>query len=248
MKRIIGIISGKGGVGKTTLAINLSAAFHEFQVENVLVDANLSNANLSLQLGMQYTPITLQDVLNGEINVFHAIRIHPTGLRVIPTSISLNKLNADISRLSSVLAQLNSTVIVDFPPGINDEFKEILKACDEALVITNPEIPAVTDALKAIRIAHKLKKPIIGIALNRVRNEPFELSVREVEHLCEIPVIGVIPEDKKVREANSESLPVVFRNPYSKSAIAFKKLASAILGKAWEPPRFLRLRQILGRA
>ena len=245
MDKIIGIASGKGGVGKTTTAINLSAALKELDIPNIIIDANLSNANLSLQLGFQYIPVTLQDVLSGSIDITQAIRIHPTGLRIIPASISLDQPQITLETLKKHIKKLKQTTILDFPPGIGEDVRKLIKMSDEIIIVTNPEITAVTDALKTIELARREKKVVLGIVLNRVKKDKYELSKHEIESLCEIPVIAEIPEDKNIRKANFFHLPVIYYNPYSKASIAYFKLASMITGKRFELPRFWSIRRLL---
>ena len=86
--RIISIMSGKGGVGKTVSAINLAMALKELNKDAVVIDADISTANVGIQLGFKNFPISLQDVLAKNKSLFSAINIHKSGLRVIPASIS----------------------------------------------------------------------------------------------------------------------------------------------------------------
>ena len=112
-------------------------------------------------------------------------------------------------------------------------------------MVTNPEISAVTDALKVIKLAKDLRKDNIGVVINRVRSDAYELNSDEVELMCETPIISRISEDQNIRKASFENIPVVFRNPYSNSSVDFKYLAARLLRKEYEPPSFLTLRRIL---
>ena len=244
MKKIIGVASGKGGVGKTTTSINLSAALREFGENNIILDANVTNANLSIQLGFQYIPVTLKDVLNKSVDIFQAIRIHPCGLRVIPADISLDSIDTNIGPLQNYISKLNETVIVDFPPGLGKNVRKLMNMTDEIIVVTNPELTAVTDALKTVELARKMKKIVTGLVLNRVRKEKHELTLNEVEEICEVPVLVEIPEDKNIRRANFNHLPVIYFNPYADSSIEYLKLAAMISGYHFTPPKFVKLRRI----
>ena len=244
MIKILGVASGKGGVGKTTVAINLSAALRELGNNNIIIDADVSNANLSIQLGFQYIPVTLQDVLSGNIGILQAIRIHPTGLRVIPAALSLDSINVDITPLRKHLEQLNETIILDFPPGLKEDVTKLMEMTTEILVVTNPELTAVTEALKTVEIAKRMKKVVLGIVLNRVRKDKYELRAEEVEEICEVPVLVEIPEDKNVRKANFHHMPVIYFNPYAPSSFEYLKLASMLTGQRFTPPRFWKLRRI----
>ncbi|RLI91818.1 MAG: septum site-determining protein MinD [Candidatus Altiarchaeales archaeon] len=245
MSNIIGVVSGKGGVGKTTFSINLAAALKEFGQESIVIDVDMGNPNIALQLGIPSMPLTIQDVLAGEARIQHSIFHHPVGLKVIPSSLSMSKAGADLSRLKEVLRELDEIVILDSPPGLNENVISVLDASDSVVVVTNPEIAAVTDALKVIKLAKDLRKDNIGVVINRVRNDAYELNSDEVELMCETPIISRISEDPNIRKASFENVPVVFRNPYSHATIDFKYLAARLLRKEYEPPSFLSLRRIL---
>lgn len=243
MEKIIGIVSGKGGVGKTTFTANLGLAITQLGKDVVAVDADLSTSNLGLQLGFYQFPLGLQDALEGNIGILNAIYTHPSGFKVIPASISLDYLSKNPTpyRLKSVLSDLNGIVLIDSPPGLREDALLVLKACDELLIITNPEIPAVTDALKVIKVAREMGKEPLGIVVNRVKDK-FELTTEEIEEMTDLKVIGRIPEDKNIKRSMFEKTPIVHLKPHSKSAIEFNKLAAALIGAEYSPPgRFRRL-------
>ena len=86
MEKTIGIVSGKGGVGKTTFVTNVGLSLIELEKDVVVVDADLSTSNLGLQLGFYQFPIGLQDVLEGNVPITNAIYTHPSGLKIIPAT------------------------------------------------------------------------------------------------------------------------------------------------------------------
>jgi septum site-determining protein MinD len=248
MEKIIAVVSGKGGVGKTMLVSNLGLALAEFNKKTTVVDADLSTANLGLQLGLYQFPMGLQDALDGNVKASEAIYTHQSGLRVLPASISLSYLNKNPNpfRLKSILNDLDGTILIDSPPGLGREVFFVLKACTDVVVITNPEIPAVTDALKVIRVARELKKEPVGVIVNRARDS-YELRAAEVEAMCEAPVIGTIPEDREIKRSLFEKMPLISRRPYSPASIAIRKIAANLIGEEYKPPRLLRLRNLISR-
>jgi septum site-determining protein MinD len=248
MEKIIGVVSGKGGVGKTTFVANVGLSLIELEKDVVVVDVDLSTSNLGLQLGFYQFPMGLQDVLEGSIPITNAIYTHPSGLKLIPASISLNYLNKVPTpyRLKSLLNDLRGLILVDSPPGLRDDSMLVLKASDEILVLTNPEIPAVTDALKVIKVAREMGKEPMGIVLNRVKDK-YELKPKEIEGMCDIPVIGVIPEDKNVKKSLFEKTPVIKYRPSSPASLAFRKVAANLIGQEYFSPRFPRLRGWFGK-
>ncbi len=247
MPNVISVVSGKGGVGKTTFAINLAAALNEFGHNNLLIDADVSNPNMLLMLQIPHVPLTLQDVIRDKVDIEHAIRVHHTGLRIVPTSHAFdNKL--DLSKLGEAIETLPETIILDSPPGIDDaNIRSILDLSDRVIVVTNPEIPAVTAAAKIIKLAKNLKKTNIGVVLNRIRDDQFELIKDEVEIMCETPIIGTIPEDPAVRRAGFDTLPVVHHSPLAPSTVQYMRLAARLLGKEYSPPKYLSIKRLLAK-
>ena len=239
MEKIVGIVSGKGGVGKTTFTANLGLAMAQMGQDVVAVDADLSTSNLGLQLGFYQFPLGLQDALDGNIAIMNAIYTHPSGLKVVPASISLNYLSKNPTpyRLKSVLSDLSGIVLIDSPPGLREDALLVLKASDELLIVTNPEIPAVTDALKVIKVAREMGKEPIGIVVNRARDK-FELSSEEIEEMCDLKVIGKVPEDRDVKRSMFEKTPMVSLKPYAASSIEFNRIAATLIGADYTPPGF----------
>src|SRR3989304_1642830 len=92
MKKIIVITSGKGGVGNTTPAINLGAAINYFGGDVVVIDANLTTPNVGIHLNSPEVPVNLNHVLLKKAEVFEAVYEHESGLKIIPSSLSLKEL------------------------------------------------------------------------------------------------------------------------------------------------------------
>lgn len=245
MPKIIGVVSGKGGTGKTVSSINLALALHQFGEDVIVVDADTTASTLAMHLGFYTFPNKLQDVLNDDIDVSRTIYMHHTGLKFIPSSIDLDSLNSDVSKLRLSLSRLNGIVIVDAPPGLDKGSLSILDACDEVIVITNPEIPTVANGVKITRVATDMKKNVLGVVITRMRENAWELRPDEVEAMCETPIIGMIPEDHNVKRSIFDKTPIVAQSPFSPAAIEYKKVAARIIGKTYEPPKYLGLKKLL---
>lgn len=248
MQKVIGILSGKGGVGKTVTSINLSSALREFGHDSIIVDADISSANLTVHLGLPDPMISLQDVLEGKAHIHKAIKAVPRGLKIVPASLTLEQNIVDMSSLNEVIREgLSGLTIIDAPPGFNKDIHHVMDACDEILVVTNPDIASVTDAMKVIELSRRREKNVLGVVVTRVTGKDYEVGTSEIEALCEVPIFGVIPEDNKVKESLAERIPVVYRSPNSKAAIHYKHLASNMVGANYKSPRFLTVRRILSR-
>jgi septum site-determining protein MinD len=236
--RVISVLSGKGGVGKTVITANLSAALAKLGYDVVVLDANLTTPNLGIHFGFHLAEITLHDILKDIDKLKGGIYIYPGGIKVIPGSLSVEDiLNVDPSNLSKVVANLNSDfTLIDSAAGLGREAITSLSVCDEVLIITNPDLPSIADALRAIKIAEKVGKKIIGVVLNRVGRTRNELKKVDVESVLSYPVIAQIPEDKLVQKTVNERKLLVYSYPYSKAAIEIQNLAFRLIGSKYRIP------------
>lgn len=235
MSTLITVTSGKGGVGKTTTAINLAAALNDFGKDVVILDANLTTPNVGLHLGAPIVPVSLNHVLSGKAKVSDAVYEHESGTKIVPSSLSARELKKiNHSKLKDVgknLKKMADYVIFDSAAGLGEEALASMEAADELIIVTNPEIPAVTDALKAAKAIEEMGKEVKGVIVTRVKNRKNEMPIENIEDMLELPILGVIPEDENV--ANSVVLKdaLIYSHPKSKASRAYKKIAAKLIGK-----------------
>ncbi len=247
MARVIVINSGKGGVGKTTTAINLGASLNKLNHEVVILDANLNTPNIGLQLGAPIVPVTLNHVLKGKADIEDAIYEHSSGTKIVPSSLSVKELTKfntkKIPEIVKKLATLCDYVIIDSAAGFGDEVISVLSVADEIIIVTNPEMPAVTDALKAVKVARKMGKEINGIIVTRHSGAKYEMSLSSIKSMLESQIIGVIPEDKAVKEALNLRDAVVHTAPKSRVSKKYYEIARKVAGEDVDEQRgfFVRL-------
>jgi|TARA_Y100000310_G_scaffold339326_1_gene431693 cell division ATPase MinD len=233
MKKIIVITSGKGGVGKTTTAINLGAAINYFNKESLIVDGNLSTPNLGVHLGSPEVPVNLNHVLLNKADLDEAIYEHESGIKIIPSSLSVTELKKikpeKIKDFKKDFKNISDYIIVDSAAGLGNEAISTIELADELIIVTNPEIPAITDALKTIKIAEKMKKPVLGVIITKVRKDDLEMQSETVKEMLEVPILGMVPHDLDIKRALNLRNAVVNTHPKSKSARAYKEIAAKIL-------------------
>jgi len=236
--RKIAIVSGKGGVGKTLVALNLTTALKEFGRDVILVDGDLRNANIGVYLGALNLPFTLHDALKYKKHITEIVYRHGSGLKIIPGSISFeNSVEVEPDRLKEVIDGLEGkceAVIIDSPAGISEESLAAIDAADELILVTNPEMPAVTDALKTIKFAEAAGKNVIGIILNRVENQRHEIHASHIQSILGKPIIASIPEDHHMKRSAHLKHPVVYSHPNSHVAALFKDLAAKLIGQEYK--------------
>ncbi|MFC1753510.1 P-loop NTPase [Thermoproteota archaeon] len=232
MTKFIAVISGKGGVGKTTVAINLALALLSVGRRTVLLDADLHTPNVGLHLGAHFSPKNSYDVIEDGESILDVSYRHISGLQMIPA-----KLHADISithfnKLAGKLRELDDSaeiVLVDMPSGLNSDLKVMLEKCDHSIVVATPDFPSVTSALKAIRLSHDLGKQVLGAVVNMESRDDFEMGKEEIEAMLGTRVLVSIPDESSIRESISLRKPVMYSHPQSVSAEMFRKLAISLL-------------------
>ena len=234
MGRVITIISGKGGVGKTTTAINLGAALNKFNQDVVVVDANLNTPNIGIHLGAPIVPVTLNHVLKGKADIEEAIYEHSSGTKIIPSSLSVKELTKfnkkKFPEITKKLKKISDFVVFDTAAGFGEEVIATIDVGDEIIIVTNPEMPAVTDALKAIKVARGMGKDVKGVIVTRHRGAKFEMPLSSIKSMLETQIIGVVPEDDHVKEALTKRDAVIHTHPRSKISRKYMEIASKILG------------------
>ncbi|OYT56504.1 MAG: septum site-determining protein MinD [Candidatus Aenigmarchaeota archaeon ex4484_14] len=236
MTRIVSVVSGKGGAGKTTLVANLGASLAKMGYDVVVVDANLTTPNLGMHLGAHLFPTGFHDVLKGRATIDEATYQHESGLRIIPAGIGINDLKgADARDIPGALLDLigkTDIILIDAAAGLGREALAAIEASDELIIITNPDLPSVTDALKAVKLAEELGTKIIGVVLNRIKRKKYEMKKSDISAMLDnIPIIAEIPEDELVQEAISVRTPVVQHRPNAFVSQKIKKLAANVVGE-----------------
>jgi septum site-determining protein MinD len=235
MARLITITSGKGGVGKTTSAINLGAAINAFGKEVIIVDANLTTPNIGVHLGAPIVPVSLNHVLNGKAKISDAVYEHESGTKIVPSSLSAKELgNLNHRKLGDIgkkLRKMADYVIYDSAAGLGDEAVASIMVADDLIIVTNPEIPAVTDALKAAKLAENLGKTVKGVIITRSNGGKHEMPISNVQEMLELPILGVVPEDYNVKASVVAKDAVVHTHPKAKVSRAYRKIAAKLIGK-----------------
>jgi septum site-determining protein MinD len=236
--RVITITSGKGGVGKTTVTANLSAALARLGKRVVCIDADIGLRNLDLILGVENRIVhDIVDVVEGRCQLAQALIRHKAypELYVLPAAQNRDKTAvspAQMVRITDELRPQFEFILIDSPAGIERGFKNAVAPADEVLIVTNPEVSAVRDADRIIGMIELLeKRPPSRLIINRVKAEMVKrgemLSADDVTDILSIQLIGVVPEDETVLIAGNRGMP----EPNSRSGQAFAEIARRLLGE-----------------
>lgn len=241
--KIIALVSGKGGVGKTTLAINLAHAIKtHHQKEVILLDANLHTGNAAIFLGAPSLPQTLHDVLDGKAQLKDVVYLHPSGIKLIPSGISFYDLSRShhdkLDQVLNELRQYTDYVIVDSPSGLHENVRKIIQSSDEIIVVVTPELASLADALKVIRIAQESKKLIKGAIINKVTfDKEIEMPKEDIESILELEILGIIPSAREIKVSQVRKHPVLHTHPHSRVSQELHKTAAKIIGAQYIEPQ-----------
>jgi septum site-determining protein MinD len=238
--KVYTIASGKGGTGKTTTTVNLGTALALLGKKTVIIDADIGMANLGLLLGLEKSPVTLHEVLSGKAEVQEAVYEGPGGVKVVPCGISLQGFqSSDPGKLQEVMATLvddNDFMLIDAPAGISKDGVIPLAIADKVILVVNPELSSMADALKTKVLTEMLGGEIGGAILNRAGMERTEINKQKVADLLGVDVIEMVPEDSNVRRSAAFKTPIVIKTPNSPAAVAFKRLAAHVSGTDFIEP------------
>ena len=234
MARVIVIASGKGGVGKTTIAANLGIALSLHQEDVVVLDLDIAMANLELILGLEDKPVTLQEVLSGKDTIHNAVYEGPGGVKIVPAGLSLFGLkDMRLERLEEVLKTLTEDIdvlLIDAPGGLERDALAALEVSNELILVTTPEITSLSDALKTKIVAEKLGMDILGVVINRGKSDKAFLTANEIEVILNVPVLSIIPEDPELNIAYASGNSILVNNPKSNTSKLMMNLAAGVIG------------------
>ena len=240
MAKTIGVLSLKGGVGKTSAVVALGDALSNFGKKVLLVDANFSAPNLGIHFNIIDPETTLHDVLSKKANISQAIYKLGENLHLIPSGVFANN-QINPMKLRDNLKYLKKSydvILIDSSPALNEETLAAMYASDELLVVTTPDYPTMATTLKAVKMAKERGTPISGLIINQVHGKDFEIPIKDIEKTIDVPVMAVIPYDINVLKSVSDFIPSTSFKPNSKGSIEYKKLAATLIGEKYRPHRF----------
>ncbi len=231
-------MSGKGGVGKTFISVNLGLSLGEGGEEVLLIDADLPSGDVAQYLGMEDDDPGLTEYLSGEIDsVEEVLKNFSGGLDVLPTKRSLRKfLSSDIECFLDFLPGLAGQydhVIIDSPPGISRNSINPIKVSEGLLIVVNPDEASVSSAENIQRVGNILEKDLKGYILNkwkernflqRLLSEETQLSKDVIYGRLGTENLGTIPFDNNVRRSTQMGIPLLRYKSGSSAAKAIKNI------------------------
>ncbi len=251
VKNILAISSGKGGVGKSTVAVNIAVSLAQAGAKVGLIDADIYGPNAPTMLGLEGAQVTVRQGSKGE-------ELEPAfnhGVKLVSMGFLIDKDQPVIWRgpmLNGVIRQFLYQVqwgeldylLVDMPPGTGDAQLTLAQAVPMAgvVIVTTPQTVALLDARKGLKMFQQLGVPILGIVENMSYFIPPDLPDRQYDIFGSgggektaqelgIPLLGCVPLEIPLRQGGDGGLPIVLADPESASAQALKAIAERVAGK-----------------
>src|SRR5215471_6293338 len=243
IKHVIAVASGKGGVGKSTVAANLAVALEQTKARVGLCDCDIYGPSISLMFGTRERPTATDENKIIPIEQYH-LKLMSMGFLLDDTSPAILRGPMVTRYTQQFLRQVDwgalEFLVLDLPPGTGDIQLTIVQtvALSGAIIVTTPQEVALIDARKAATMFEKVNVPVLGLIENmsyfvspsdQKRYDIFGSGggEREAKRL-RVPLLGQIPIDIAAREGGDRGIPIVSEDPKSSVTAEFKRITHEI--------------------
>lgn len=252
--RVIAVTSGKGGVGKSSVSINLAVQFTQMGKKVIILDADFGLANIEVMFGV-IPKYNLSDLMVSGREISEIITEGPEGIKFISGGSGIAKLvNPDkeqVKRLVNKMSELENmadVIIIDTGAGISSTVMEFLVASPETIIVTTPEPTSITDSyalLKALSMNDNFRREDVSIKMiaNRVSTESEGRNLYEKLNMVvskfldiDMTYLGIIPMDNNIVKAVMKQKPVSIIYPASASSKHFEEIAEKIMNEVTDIP------------
>jgi ATP-binding protein involved in chromosome partitioning len=246
VKTIIAVASGKGGVGKSTVAVNLAAALAADGYKTGLLDADIYGPSVAMMMGIPHGE--RPDVKDNKV-----LPIDRYEVSTISVAFLLSESNTPViwrgpmvgKLLQQLLTDVNwgelDALVVDLPPGTGDAQLTLVQSVpiNGAVIVTTPQRLAAIDAVRGIEMFRKLQVPVLGVVENMSKfiapdgTTTYDIfprdGIKDVEEMYNVPLLANVPIQPSVAEQGDIGFPVVLSNPDSPASEELKKMARTVV-------------------
>lgn len=243
---VFAVISGKGGVGKTTTSANLAIGTAQEGKKTVVVDFDIGQRNLDMILGLENRVVyDITDVMDGDVSLNQALikDKKQENLYFLAASQTKDKSVLSKDRVKKLIDELKKEfdyIFLDSPAGIEGGFEHTILCADNVIVVVNPEVSSIRDADRVIGLvdaksekAKEGKKVGKFLIITRIDPELIKkgemISTDDILDILSIGLVGKVPEDKQVIDASNTGKPVILQEG-SKAGAAYKRIAKRLCG------------------
>lgn len=240
MSRTIVVTSGKGGVGKSSVSVNLALALAHHQLKVCLIDGDFGLKNLDVMMGLENRIVyDLNDVVEGRCDIKQVLvkDKREESLVLLPACKSLSFQQLDMKIMKSLIENLQTEydfIIVDSPAGVEQGFEYATSIADEAIIVVNLDLASLRDSDRVIGLL--LKKGIhnMSMVINKVNPEDIDdgksLMISDAIDVLSLPLLGVVYDHHDMIEANNKGVPIYLKQNHLLHD-CFHNIASRVLGQ-----------------
>ncbi|MDE6952512.1 MAG: septum site-determining protein MinD [Erysipelotrichales bacterium] len=249
MTRIIVLTSGKGGVGKSSMSINIGYALAKQGLKVCLVDADFGLKNLDVMMGLENRVIyDLKDVVQGKCTLQQILvkdkRMET--LFLLPACKSLSLENLHIEYMMKMVEELKKDfdyILIDSPAGIERGFQYASGLCEEAIIVVTLDVVSLRDADRVVGLLLKQGIHDLKMIVNKYNEEDIHkgrsLTLKDAYDILSIPLLGIVYDDHQMIEANNKGIPI-YMNQHTYMSDCFSRIAKRLEGSEIPFPKYKR--------
>ena len=244
---VIAVISGKGGVGKTTTTANIGLGIAMNNKKCVVVDFDIGQRNLDMILGLENRVVyDMVQVMDGEVGLKQALiksKINDN-LHFLAASQTKDKSVLQSDKILTLITDLKADfdyVILDAPAGIESGYEHTIEFADTAIIVVNPEVSSIRDADRAIGILDSKSQKVKDglevnkhLIINRIDAKMVQsgemLTSTDIIDILSIPLIGKVPEDRGIIDASNQGKPIIL-DKNSSAGQAYSRISARLCGQ-----------------
>lgn len=239
MARIMVVTSGKGGVGKSSISVNIAYALADLNFKVCLIDADFGLKNLDVMMGLENRIVyDLKDVIEDRCTIEQILvrDKRKTNLCLLPACKSLTFDQLDMDHMHALVENLQSNfdfIIIDSPAGVEKGFEYSTNLASEAILVVNLDVASLRDSDRIVGLLMKKGLYDIKMILNKVNEDDIaskkSLRIKDAMDILSLPLLGIVYDDHEMIEATNKGRPI-YLEEYHLLHTCFSNIAKRILG------------------